>query len=94
MTHVHQIDSVTIRAARIRARGREGLDEVEEAFIAVAPSGGWRTARRVVAEVSHPASIGDLFAVVVGQNCEATLGYKALAISHYEMSAGSLFTQD
>jgi len=68
VAHVDKIDSVTIATTGIGARSWEGLDEVEEALMAIATGREGRTTGRVIALVLCATSIGNLLALVVGDD--------------------------
>lgn len=68
VAHVDQVNSVAVGACRVGTGYWEGLDEVEEALVTISTSCKGRTGRRVIALVLCATSVGDLLALVVGDD--------------------------
>lgn len=68
VAHVDQINSVAVGACGIGTGYWEGLDEVEEALMTVSTSCEGRTGRRVIALVLCATRVGNLLALVVGDD--------------------------
>lgn len=82
VAHVDKIHSVAVSGCWVAARGREGLDEVEETLVTISTSCEGRAGRRVIALVLCATGIGNLFALVVGDDGLTSRGYKTLAVGH------------
>jgi hypothetical protein len=68
VAHVDEVHSVAIAALWISTRRWECLDEVEEALMTIATGCKGRTGGRVIALVLCATSVGDLLALVVGDD--------------------------